>query len=77
MGSTKARTVIILTILITLLSVANMALATTYIGSVKSNKFHYTYCRWAKKIYPSNAIYFNSREEAFNYGYIPCKVCNP
>ena len=75
--SIKKRTAIILLTLIALLSIANMALATTYVGSIKSDKFHYTYCRWAKRIYPENAIYFNSREEAFSYGYVPCKVCNP
>ncbi len=45
----------------------NIATATTYIGSSQSNKFHYTDCRWAKKINPGNAIYFSSREEAFSY----------
>lgn len=74
----KKKTVIILLTLVTLLMTLNIATATTYIGSSQSNKFHYTDCRrWAKKINPGNAIYFSSREEAFSYGYVPCKVCKP
>nr|DAV89323.1 MAG TPA: DNA methyl phosphotriester repair domain protein [Caudoviricetes sp.] len=53
------------------------AFSTTYVGSVNSNKFHYTYCRYADRIYESNKIYFSSRDEAINSGYIPCKVCCP
>lgn len=74
---TKKKTAIILLTLVTLLMTLNIATATTYIGSSQSNKFHYTDCRWAKKINPGNAIYFSSREEAFCYGYVPCKVCKP
>ena len=74
----KKKTAIILLTLVTLLMTLNIATATTYIGSSQSNKFHYTDCRWAKKINPGNAIiYFNSREEAYSYGYVPCKVCKP
>lgn len=73
----KKKTAIILLTLVTLLMTLNIATATTYIGSSQSNKFHYTDCRWAKKINPDNAIYFNSREEAYSYGYVPCKVCKP
>ena len=74
---TKKKTAIILLTLVTLLMTLNIATATTYIGSSQSNKFHYTDCRWAKKINPGSAIYFSSREEAFSYGYVPCKVCKP
>ena len=63
----KKKTAIILLTLVTLLMTLNIATATTYIGSSQSNKFHYTDCRWAKKINPGNAIYFSSREEAFSY----------
>jgi len=48
-----------------------------YVGSKKSNKFHYPSCRWAKKISPGNRVYFNSRQEALDRGYVPCKVCGP
>ena len=50
---------------------------TKYVGSSKSNKYHYTWCRWAKKINDSNLVIFNSVEEARNAGYVPCKVCKP
>lgn len=52
-------------------------LANTYIGSAKSDKFHYPSCRYVRQIYDENKIYFGSREEALNSGYIPCKVCRP
>ena len=64
----KKKTAIILLTLVTLLMTLNIATATTYIGSSQSNKFHYTDCRWAKKINPGNAIYFSSRDAAFSYG---------
>ncbi len=48
-----------------------------YVGSVNSNKYHYFSCRWAKKIYQTNAIYFESVKKAQESGYIPCKVCRP
>lgn len=48
-----------------------------YVGSVNSNKYHKPNCRWAKKIKPENEIWFASKEEAEEAGYIPCKVCNP
>ena len=48
-----------------------------YVGSDKSDKFHYISCRHAKKIEPENRICFASREAAVNYGYAPCGVCCP
>lgn len=48
-----------------------------FVASSNSNKFHKPYCRWAKKIHDSNKISFNSRSEAINQGYEPCKVCQP
>lgn len=53
------------------------ALATTYVGSAKSDKFHYTDCRAAQRIKSSNLVYFYSREEALNAGYVPCGTCHP
>lgn len=75
--SIKKQTAFILLLLITLLATMSTAFATTYVGAVNSNKFHYTYCRYADRIYESNKIYFSSRDEAINSGYIPCKVCRP
>lgn len=48
-----------------------------YVGSVNSDKYHYPDCRWAQKIKPDNEVWFASKEEAEEAGYIPCKVCNP
>ncbi|GAV24765.1 prophage LambdaCh01 nuclease domain-containing protein [Carboxydothermus islandicus] len=55
----------------------DISLAIQYVGNKNSRKFHYEDCRWAKKIAPSNRVYFKSREAAINAGYVPCKVCNP
>lgn len=49
----------------------------SFVGSTKSNKYHYPSCQWAQKIKPSNEIWFTSSEDARAHGYVPCKVCNP
>lgn len=48
-----------------------------FVGSVKSDKYHYPDCQWAKKIKPENEIWFSSSEDARAQGYVPCKVCSP
>ncbi len=48
-----------------------------YVGSVNSNKYHVSGCDYAKKISPSNRIYFFSDEEARAEGYEPCASCKP
>jgi hypothetical protein len=48
-----------------------------YVGSAKSNKYHYPSCGWALKINPDNLVKFKSAKEALNAGYVPCKVCKP
>ena len=48
-----------------------------YVGSAKSNKYHYTSCEWAAKINPQNLVTFKSPKEALDAGYVPCKVCRP
>ena len=48
-----------------------------YVGSAKSNKYHYPSCQWALKIKPENLVTFKSAKEALETGYIPCKVCRP
>lgn len=48
-----------------------------YVGSVKSDKYHYPDCRWAQNIKPENEIWFSSTEEAEEQGYAPCKTCQP
>lgn len=48
-----------------------------FVGSVKSNKYHYPSCQWAKKISPQNEIWFTSSADARAHGYVPCGVCHP
>ncbi len=48
-----------------------------YVGSVNSDKYHYSWCKWAKKIYPKNLKAFSSANEARDWGYKPCKICKP
>lgn len=48
-----------------------------FVGSSKSNKYHYPSCQWAQKISPANEIWFSSSQDARNQGYVPCKVCSP
>ena len=48
-----------------------------FVGSVKSNKYHYPSCEWGQKISPANEIWFSSSADARAHGYVPCKVCCP
>jgi beta-lactamase superfamily II metal-dependent hydrolase len=48
-----------------------------FVGSVKSNKYHYPSCQWAEKIKPSNEIWFTGSADARAHGYVPCGVCHP
>ncbi len=48
-----------------------------FVGSAKSNKYHYPDCRWAEKINPENEIWFSSSEDARSKGYVACGVCHP
>ena len=46
-----------------------------YIGNVNTGKFHGKRCSEVSKIHEGNKVYFNSREEAINSGFKPCKKC--
>jgi competence protein ComEC len=48
-----------------------------FVGSTKSNKYHYPSCSAAKKIKPENEIWFTSSEDARTHGYVPCGICHP
>ena len=76
--SKKLRTVFIglLTVGFVLTCTASV-FAAAYVGSKRSNKYHYPDCRWARKIKTKNKIIFNTVEETRSKGYIPCKVCKP
>jgi len=48
-----------------------------FVGSSKSDKYHYPSCASAKRIKSSNLITFATAEEASAAGYSPCSKCNP
>lgn len=48
-----------------------------FVGSAKSNKYHYPSCSAALKIKPSNLVTFSGSSEARAAGYVPCGVCHP
>jgi hypothetical protein len=50
---------------------------TIYFGNKRSPTIHLPECRWVKKISSQNIVLFNSRQEAVDRGYIPCKICRP
>ncbi|VBB05627.1 Hypothetical protein LUCI_0837 [Lucifera butyrica] len=49
----------------------------TYIGNSHSGIFHYSYCRYVGRMSESHKVFFESRDDAINAGYRPCKVCKP
>lgn len=48
-----------------------------FVASKESDAFHLSTCKMAQKIKPSNAVYFNTRDEAIKAGHRPCKICKP
>lgn len=48
-----------------------------FVGSLKSDKYHYPDCRHAKNIKPENEVWFKDVEDAKSHGYRPCGVCDP
>jgi len=71
--------ILISMILLVVFSIVCLSLAAEYkyVGSAKSNKYHYPSCEWALKIHPDNLVKFKSAKEALDAGYVPCKVCRP
>lgn len=51
--------------------------SSSYIGNANSHKFHSSDCQEITKMNSQNKVTFNSRQEAVNNGYKPCKKCNP
>ncbi|MDO5860087.1 thermonuclease family protein [Methanobrevibacter sp.] len=51
--------------------------AGSYVGNANSGKFHYASCSSVNKMSEGNKVFFTSRDEAINQGYVPCKRCNP
>lgn len=48
-----------------------------FVGSSKSNKYHYPSCSAAKKISTANLVTFASSAKARAAGYMPCRICKP
>lgn len=48
-----------------------------YIGNSNSFKFHKASCREVSRMSENNKVFFNSRDDAINGGYVGCKICNP
>ena len=55
---------ITLSTLAVLLLAAAVLAAPQYVASINKEPFHRISCRWAQKISPKNAVYYNTREEA-------------
>lgn len=49
----------------------------SYVGNSNSGKFHVASCSSVGKMSEKNKVFFSSRDEAINQGYVPCKRCNP
>jgi competence protein ComEC len=49
----------------------------SFVGSIKSDKYHYPSCSGAQKIKSANRIWFSSSADARAHGYTPCKICSP
>jgi competence protein ComEC len=48
-----------------------------FVGSSKSDKYHYPSCSAAKKIKAANLVTFSSSAAARAQGYSPCGICHP
>lgn len=74
----KCRSTVVLFLVFAFLAVS-LALAADfkYVGSAKSNVYHYPSCGSAKRIKPGNLVTFSSAKDAQGRGYRPCKVCKP
>lgn len=49
----------------------------SYVGNANSGKFHEASCGSVSKMSEGNKVFFSSRDDAINQGYVPCKRCNP
>lgn len=59
------------------LSASISGIADAYVGNHRSHKFHEDYCGSVYQMKDRNKVYFDTRDEAINAGYVPCKRCNP
>ena len=49
----------------------------SYVGNANTGKFHVSSCTSVSKMSEGNKVFFSSRDDAVNQGYVPCKICNP
>lgn len=49
----------------------------SYVGNSNTGKFHLASCNSVNKMSEGNKVFFSTRDEAVNQGYVPCKICNP
>jgi len=75
----KGRTILISIISLAAFCLVSLSLAADYkyVGSAKSDKYHYSWCEWVQKINRKNLVTFESAKRAQEAGYVPCKVCRP
>ena len=48
-----------------------------YTINANTGKFHKASCSSVSKMSEGNKVFFSSRNQAVNQGYVPCKLCNP
>lgn len=51
--------------------------AYSYVGNSNTKKFHESGCRFVKQMAAHNIVALETRDDAINRGYDPCKVCKP
>jgi hypothetical protein len=50
---------------------------TAYVGNIRLERFHRSECHCLQRLSPQNRRGFETREEAVDAGYEPCRVCKP
>lgn len=57
-------------------SQSNMAIQ-AYWGNMKTHRFHYPWCKDAKKVNTDHLRFYPNRQDAVDAGLSPCKICKP
>lgn len=50
---------------------------TVYVANKNSDLFHHHLCKWVKRISEKNMVIFESRSEALDKDFHPCRICHP
>lgn len=64
-------------IFLTVMAIAVVAYAGSYVANRRSGIFHYSGCRYVYRMSERNKEYYSDREDCIDDGYRPCKVCRP